>query len=138
MKIKYFLFFLISMVLLSCHKDNDDNRKPCGDSVVVNETLFQQDSESNFTILDAYISGDCLTVKIGASGCDPVNWQIVLVTDGLETTSIPPSRLLRLKLTTNEACEAYFTPEYSFDLGVENQTVIYSLEGWPEYLIHNE
>lgn len=137
MQVKSLVFLWTFISISSCHY-NDDERHPCGDSLIINQALFQQDSQDTFAILDATLSGDCLTVKIGASGCDAANWQIVLVTDGLETTSIPPSRLLSLKLTTNETCEAYFTPDYSFDLGTENQTVIYGLEDWPNKLIHNE
>ena len=128
---------VILVLLCSCNSDDDTNNKECGDAIIINEQLFLQDSPGNFVILNAQIIENCISIEIGASGCDANSWGTILVTDGMETASIPPARLLSFKLTNLEDCLAYFTRVYSFDLGIDEQTVIYSLEGWPDELIYN-
>ena len=132
------LFCIVFLVLItSCSTNNGDDKDVCGDEVIIDEQLFLQDSPSDFVISYAEIVNNCISIEIQSSGCDAHTWQTDLITDGLETNSIPPARLLRLKLTNNEVCAAWITMVFNFDLGNENQQVVYSLEGWTEELIFN-
>ncbi|WP_299337189.1 hypothetical protein [uncultured Psychroserpens sp.] len=135
---KNLVYLILSLLLFSCNSDDDTAEEVCGDSIIIDATLFQLDSPSNFDIIDAEITDDCIAITIFASGCDMSTWQADLVTDGLQTDSTPPYRLLRLNFSSQEPCEAGFLKTYQFYLGNETQTVIYSLEDWDEQLIHNE
>ena len=135
---KRYFFFVLVVSMMSC--DSDEEKKPdvCGDSIVVNEDLFSQESPNEFQLLNAEIIDDCIAITIGSNLCDGSTWQADLVTDGIETTAIPPSRLIRFNFTNLEDCEAFEMRTYQFYLGDEDQTVIYSLEDWEGELIYNE
>nr|WP_321222201.1 hypothetical protein [uncultured Psychroserpens sp.] len=131
------LYIIFLFIFVSCNSDDDKIMFACGDNIIVNENLFSQESPNDFSIQNAQISEDCIFITIVSNGCDMETWVADLVTDGLETTSIPPGRLLSLKFTNLEDCEAAFIKTYQFYLGNETQTVIYALEGWDGELVHN-
>ncbi|RYH75599.1 hypothetical protein EVU94_01170 [Flavobacteriaceae bacterium 144Ye] len=138
---KNLLCLLLVFVLWSCNSDDDnDSNNECGDQMIFDEELFNQESPSSFSIQNAEIDGDCLMVTLSASGCDGSSWEADLVTDGLETTSVPPSRSIRVDFTNIEVCTAVITRTFQFYLGSNNnETAIYWLEGWDGgALIHNE
>lgn len=123
--------------MASCSSDDDSPKDFCGDPVIINEDLFLQESPNDFMIQNAQISDDCIFVTIVTNGCDMATWQADLVTDGIQTTGIPPGRSLRLKFTNLEDCDAAFIKTYKFYLGNEDETVIYSLQDWEGELVHN-
>lgn len=138
---KNLLCLLLVFVLWSCNSDDDnDSNNECGDQMIFDEELFNQESPSSFSIQNAEIDDDCLMVTLSASGCDGSSWEADLVTDGLETTSVPPSRSIRVDFTNIEVCTAVITRTFQFYLGSNNnETAIYWLEGWDGgALIHNE
>jgi hypothetical protein len=131
------LYVLIVVFMVSCSSDDDSSKEICGNPVIINENLFLQESPSDFMIQNAQISNDCIVITIVSNGCDMATWQADLLNDGIQTASIPPKRLLRLKFVNLEDCEAAYIKTYMFYLGSENETVIYSLQGWDGELVHN-
>lgn len=141
MILKKYMSFVFLLLLLGCNSDDDNgSNDECGDQMIFDEELFNQESPSSFSIQNAEIDGDCLMVTLSASGCDGSSWEADLVSDGLETTSVPPSRSIRVDFTNIEACTAVITRTFQFYLGSNNnETAIYWLEGWDGgALIHNE
>ncbi|WP_344788348.1 hypothetical protein [Postechiella marina] len=113
------LFFVLVVSLaffnMTCEED-DVVKVNCDNTVVVSENDFNNLESANFIIIDAEIEGDCLLLKIGASGCDGSTWQYNLVDSGAIAESLPEQRYLKFQLINEEMCEAYFNKTVSFNL----------------------
>ena len=114
----------------------------CGDAILIDEVLYGATTTSNYSISDVTVTDFCVTISIGASGCDPDNWMTSLIDSGQEAFSNPPERFARLSLENNDACLAFFQTSYTFDLrpilNDPDQTIILVLEGWNDQIIINE
>ncbi|MCH5715151.1 hypothetical protein [Niabella hibiscisoli] len=123
MKLIY-LPILLLIVGFSCKRSSpvEENTEkartsqPCGNAVTANAQNFATVASDVFTIMDASISGDCLTLKLGlASGCtDPASLDV------LHEVSIaavyPPLHGLKIALTYGVGCAMPGVRTYSFDL----------------------
>ncbi|MCB0538163.1 MAG: hypothetical protein KDE33_11640 [Bacteroidetes bacterium] len=137
-----YLFSVISLFILltACNKNKDDKKTlACGDVVNIDADKYQSDSSSYFLIDTAFINQNCLTITIGASGCDGSTWQTVLYDEGVVMDSYPIQRNIRFVLKNEELCLAVFSKTYSFDLqptqGTENK-ISFNLEGWNNALLY--
>jgi hypothetical protein len=126
------LLFLILILLYSCNTETTIIEEPCdGDSIIVDQTMFDATDTSNYTITGVSLLNNCLTITLTSSGCDGNSWTASLIDSGLQTASIPPQRHVRLSLTNNETCLAIFERSYTFDINSGHpETVIYNIEGW--------
>lgn len=132
---KLFYFSLLLIVIISCNEIVENNFT--NDSVVINETIYEQTNTNNYTILDVKLNGNELTLKIGASGCNSNSWQATLVDSGLVLESFPVQRNIKIALENNEACLAYFEVEYTFNIQslVDNLAPVnFNLEGWNQVI----
>lgn len=85
-----------------------------------------------------YIEGNCLHFVIGASGCDARSWSARLIDADILLESYPVQRQLRFALENNEACDAFITQTYSFDLSPiqsdNYESIILNIEGLEQSL----
>lgn len=114
------LAFVASLyfVNMTCESDDDSSgyMGDCDQNTVVNSDGYKNLETDHFTIINAEITGDCLNLEIGASGCDGSTWRFSLVDSGAVAESFPEQRYLKLQLINEEDCLAYFTKIVSFDL----------------------
>ena len=78
---KKIIFFLLLLVLFSCHRRNQFDNDTCKKKVLIDEKMFGQNSPDVFNITNGEIQGDCLIVSIRASGCSGTNWLADAVSD---------------------------------------------------------
>ncbi len=125
--------------MYSCDTETTIIEEPCdGDSIIVDQTIYDATDTSNYTITGVSVLNNCLTITLTSGGCDGNSWEVSLIDSGIQTASIPPMRNLRLSLISNEICLAIAQQSYTFDIGSnESETVIYSLEGWNSPIIIN-
>jgi hypothetical protein len=109
----------------------------CDYATIVSESEYNDANSEGLTFLEANIEGDCLSFKIGASGCDGGSWRFQLIDSGAVAESLPEQRYLKLDFDNNEACLAYFERTVSFDLkplqidsGIDK--VILHVDGWEQ------
>src|SRR5689334_1913312 len=102
-----FLVIILSVLTFSCSKPVETVQvPPCGPAPVINATAYANTSTNNYTIVSAIVNGNCLEVKISSSGCNGASWTTELIDSEAILKSNPPQRLLKLKLTNNELCNA--------------------------------
>jgi len=119
MKTTTILLSIAASTLFSgCEKMMDcmDKHNNCEKSVLLNKVLYDNTSSANYMITDAKISGDCLEVKFGSSGCDAKSWKVELVDAESISESATPQRSLKLALTNSEMCTVALSKSVSFDL----------------------
>ena len=115
----------------SSEKGDDDQS-----DLIVNQSIYRQTQTDHYTIEEAVIEGDNLTVTIQSSGCDGGSWQIRLVDSGGIAESYPVQRYIKIILENEELCDAIVTQTKTFDitsLQVEDQ-LYFNLEGWADQL----
>jgi hypothetical protein len=110
----YALFSIL--ILLSCGKE--DAREGCEDEIKIDTQNYASIVFSG-DIISMSISEDCLAINIGFSGCDD-NHEISMVTDGAVAESFPVQVHFKLSDANPQACLAYFTKEYHYDLNQLN------------------
>ena len=134
------LMLLCLWSVLSCKSDDDNNGSAnCDTDVTISEFQYTNAQSNIFSLESLEIQGDCLVATISASGCDGSSWDLKLIDSGSVMESLPPQRNLRLTLTNIEACLAFLTREFSFDLTalqVEGNTVILNIDNNNESLAY--
>lgn len=123
---------------MQCDKDNPEVNldNPCDEVVIVGRELYGNLISDDFQFIDVEIFDDCLSIKIGASGCDGENWGFNLIDSGAIAESLPEQRNIKFQLVNNEEdCDAYFEKTIAFDLKplqINNSVnkIILHLEGW--------
>lgn len=88
----------------------------CDQNVIISETEYKNAPDDPFSITVMSITGDCLNIKFGASGCDGNTWIVKLIDLGVVAESYPCQRTLRLSLDNKEICTAVPTKEISFNI----------------------
>lgn len=125
MKLTYLpIVLLLTIVSFSCRRsspveekvENTRKSQPCGKAVEAYATNFATVSSDVFTIADASISGDCLTLKLGlATGCaDPASLSVLHATS--VATVYPQQHALKIALKYGTGCTMPELRTYSFDL----------------------
>lgn len=88
----------------------------CGYEAVIDADLYENLQSAEFQAIHAEIFDDCLSIEIGASGCDGSTWEFKLVDSGAVAESLPEQRFLKLQPINTELCDAFFERTISFDL----------------------
>lgn len=88
----------------------------CQDIVTIDKSQYDNTVTTNYGISSAVISGDCLEIRFGASGCSGSTWIVDLIGTTEVGLSLPPFRSVRMKLTNTELCTAVPSKTISFDL----------------------
>ncbi|MEC3905563.1 hypothetical protein VOI54_00895 [Tamlana sp. 2201CG12-4] len=116
--IMFSLVILLCFTNMTCDSDGEiiEEATSCDFKTIVDRTVFHDLESDNFNFVDAQITGDCLSITFGASGCNGESWAFKLVDSEAVTKSIPGQRSLKFQLENKELCEAYFEKTVSFDL----------------------
>lgn len=132
-KIVFILLTAFCFMNTQCDEDDDYYFGNCDDVVIVDEGLYNSLSSENFTFIDAEIIDDCLSITIGASGCNGNSWSFSLVASEAIAESFPEQRYLKFQLDNKEECLAVFERTITFDLTpiqIEgSQEIILNIEG---------
>jgi len=95
----------------------------CDQNVIISAAEYENSPNHPVSVIETRIEGNCLKIKIGASGCSGMNWIVKLIDSGdIEYSNItlyppsPPKRTLRLSLKDIGVCAAWFTNEISFNI----------------------
>jgi len=125
MKLTYLpIVLMLPIVSFSCKRSSpvegkmEDARKsqPCGEAVVANAPNFSTVTTNDFVIADASISGDCLTIKVGGSGCSGNTWKTDVLHAVSDAAVYPQQHALKVVFTNKELCTAAFVKSFEFDL----------------------
>lgn len=141
--IKLFLFLLvITSCFMNMQCEDDDVDVPiCNYVAVVDKLEYDAANSNGVTFVGAEINGDCLSLVIGASGCDGETWGFALIDSGDVAESSPEQRFLKLDFTNEEVCDAFFERIVSFQLNsvrvVGSKKVILHIEGLDQELEYN-
>lgn len=116
---KKLTLLLLIMITSSCTDCDDDMPQLSNCSIsgntIINATQYQSITTDVF-IEDLQISGDCLTIVIGGSGCDASTWELNIIDEDNAIGTNPSQRNVALEFINNEACLAAFTREFVFDV----------------------
>lgn len=99
---------------LSC--DEDDTKVNCDAEIIISAEMYNSAPNDYLNIKEVRIEDDCLIINFGSSGCSGESWELKLIDASHILESYPPQRNIRLSLKNEEACQAYFTREVSFDI----------------------
>lgn len=119
-KIVLFASMLLAMTTTMCKKDNNDTITSSynDEVIVVSSKEYQHSPESALNIRSVEITGDSLTIKFYANGCDGESWEELLLSTNriVQVSDTVAERSLRLSLDNTEECEAYITKTLSYDI----------------------
>ena len=132
---------LLSLILsfISCNDQNKLDHLQ-NESVIINESLYKETNSNNYSISNATLNGDLLTIKISSSGCSADSWSAILIDANEVLESNPIQRNIKLSLENNEACLAVFESEFIFDIKILKEdfaSIILNLEGWNTQINYN-
>ena len=109
--------------------------------VIVDKETYNATETYGYTINDVSIENNNIKITISSSGCDGDSWVVSLVDENDVMESAPPQRSLKVSVINEEACLAFITRTYEFDitkLQVENSNeVLLNIEGWQEKIVYN-
>ena len=133
-----YLKFLLLITLLSIFNacEDDDLRTSCGPIAVITDDLTTRPTDS-YSISAVSFEGMCLSIEIGAGGCDGESWSAELLAAQALILPYPPQVNLKLILDDDEMCEAFIQKTYQFDLSSLNEIgdrLILRLDGWDELI----
>lgn len=114
MKTYILLLSIVAVIFCSC-EDDPINLDSCG-PVAEFSDVFDEVPTDPYTIQSAVINDKCLTVEVAASGCDGASWEAQMLISPVVALSYPPQAGIRLILEDDEACEAFVTRIFTFDL----------------------
>ena len=125
--------------MLCCPQPNISNTN-CALEIVVNEVAYNQLQSASYTITNAQITGNCLSITISTSGCNPDNWIMNLVASEVVVEPQPNQINTKVILVNNEACTAVFQKTVAFNISAlqitnQNQVQI-NLPGWSTPLMY--
>ena len=109
--------------------------KPSCGLAWVQDTALWSRPGADFTIDSAWLDGKCLVVQLERSGgC--VDQQALLVTNGVQTKSLPPQRPLRLLFLQVDPCREFLQETYRFEISTlgGGEAFVLQLEGWQKPL----
>ncbi|WP_040278330.1 hypothetical protein [Psychroserpens damuponensis] len=119
-----------------CDDDDLNSTTPCDQTVVVDNGFYDTATSDFYTLTEAVIVDNCLSITIEASGCDGNSWSMVMVDSGTVAESSPEQRYLKFVLSNDEVCLAVFTQQRSFDvtpIQIEGSNeIILNIEGFEE------
>ncbi len=111
----------------------------CGDKIKEDADLYKKETDY-FNIISASISGNCLNIEVGSSGCSGESWRWELVDSEGIMESYPVQRNIRLILENQEMCQAVFTQYLSFDLNPiridDYGEIVLNMEGIDQSLVY--
>lgn len=141
------LIFLGVFLFTSCKGDDmnccthpNNSTTNCDKEILVNESTYVQLSTGVYTITNVQISGNCLSITLSASGCNPDNWIMNLVASEVLVETLQNQWNTKLVLVNNEVCTAVFQKTQTFNISslqVPNQNQVQiNVQGWNTPLMY--
>jgi len=84
-------------------------------SVIIDANRFAN-INTDISITELTLSGDCLTVRVSSSGCDGATWTLDLIDSNVISSTDPPQRRIALEFNNTELCGAVFQRDFYFDV----------------------
>ncbi|WP_196890063.1 hypothetical protein [Aureivirga sp. CE67] len=137
---KILLSATILLLTISCVKDEEKPLLTNSSEIRIDNNIFTSGPKDPFTIDNAYINNDILTITIDyGGGCGTVSYD--LVTSDSYLTTDPLQKNIRLAFDDNDNCEALKELLLNFDLSKiqdeNSDKIIINLENWDEPLEYN-
>ena len=111
MKVFICLFVVLAFSCSTSDSDSTDSCKP----VVFDDSKFSSSDNFGANLIEYTISGSCLSVKLGVSGCDD-DHTLEMVSNGSILKTNPPQMTFDFYDENPQLCLAYFTVDRKFDL----------------------
>lgn len=134
MKSLMIIFFAFSL-FTGCSNDEEMSlvSELCPDTVILDHDRYVSTDHEAYTIMEASITGDCLAIKFGASGCSGDSWGVQVIDSEDIIEPLPPERFIKLELKNDELCQAFITKETSYDISnlrVDGNEVLLNLKNF--------
>lgn len=107
---------VLSIFLLSCDNDGDNNYLRCDQQVRIDLEEYNSSPNHQLTINKIELNNNCLKIIFSSSGCSGNTWEVKLIDSSNILESYPPQRNLRLALKNEELCDAIIIKELTFDI----------------------
>ncbi len=123
---------LTALLCINCNKEEDLLQTVCDEVVTLNSEKYKNKTTDFFTLIEVNVEGDCMNIKYSSSGCSGESWVMELIDAEVIKETNPAQRDLRLILKNEEACQAVFTKDISFDLAplkTGDSEILLNLEG---------
>ena len=130
---------LVILSAYSCSKTTLPAENQDG-SLIVSQSVFSNEAPDNYSIKNAYISGDSLIIEITSGGCSGKSWVLKVVDSGVVAESYPVQRFIKIFLENKETCKALITRRFAIDIKPlkvpGEERVIINLERWRGVLFY--
>jgi len=141
------IFTIVTALLVLCC-DADDSTgttadltvtPECGSLVIVDKE--QYDTSEAHIPGEVAIQGNCISITLGASGCDGSSWNATLIDSEAIAESSTLQRYLKVVLENNEDCTAVIQRTFEFDLQpiqlTGEQEILLNISGWEGLLSYS-
>lgn len=126
---------LTCITRLGCPPPPPSECKP----IVIGDDPHTMPTNYPVNVLNAYIDGNCLKLKVGFSGCDANTERINMMWDGMFSGLVAEANLVLVD-NDPQMCNAYFTKEVSFDLSPlkaqQQGSIVLNIAGWEGSLVY--
>ncbi|PQJ76843.1 hypothetical protein [Polaribacter glomeratus] len=132
-----FTLFVFSFIFCTDNKEVIDLQNK---QVIIDNNRYKESETDNYTILDARLIGDVITIKISSGGCSGISWKAALIDANEILESNPVQRNIKLSLENTEMCFAIVEREFTFNIKVLKEglsSVNLNLEGWNTQINYN-
>lgn len=142
---KLLSLIIVLITFVSCDFMDDAPATPivtaCSQSATyVNASQYNQIDTLNYTVTNVVLTGNCLEVTIGSSGCNPNNWDMNFIASEMVVETNPVLYKAKVELINNEDCLSVYQKIVSFDItplqmsGTDKIQI--SIEGWSTPIIY--
>lgn len=142
---KLLSLIIVLITFVSCDFMDDVPATPivtaCSQSATyVNASQYNQIDTLNYTVTNVVLTGNCLEVTIGSSGCNPNNWDMNFIASEMVVETNPVLYKAKVELINNEDCLSVYQKIVSFDItplqmsGTDKIQI--SIEGWSTPIIY--
>lgn len=122
------LICVVVFTLVSCKKDEIIHEEIgfcevllvedffCGSFIIQDSLRYDTVTNSNFSLTNIDVSGNCISFDLTASGCDGDSWEVKMIDAQIIAYTNPISKDFKVEFKNSELCTAIFTKQYYFDL----------------------
>ncbi len=117
--------------------DRNDNGG-CDNIVEIDEDLYNNSTEENYTIKNVSWNGTCLKIEFESGGCNGTTWETRLIDQGVVMESFPVQRNVKMILKNEEVCLAIAWQEHSFDMDPilgQHDKIYLNIEGYDKQVL---
>ena len=136
----YVLTLMIALTITSCN-DEEPTSAQCDRSIVISHDSYKSaNDESDFSIKEVTITGDCMSVTyFYGGGCGEISTDLVAGSPSIQHTGDLYKREVKLSIDDKDNCEALIMKSEEFDISalqVEGNSIIIKLHKWDEDILY--